>query len=46
LLAAAGLSWFALSALGPERIQWWRGRFGLLTFLVGAALWAVAAFYG
>jgi hypothetical protein len=47
LLAGAGLGWFARSALGPAgRIQWLRGRWGLLTFGVGAALWALAALRG
>ncbi|HVY27578.1 MAG TPA: hypothetical protein VHB79_13570 [Polyangiaceae bacterium] len=47
LVAGAGLGWFAQAALGPDgRIQWLRGRWGLLTFGLGAALWALAAFRG
>lgn len=47
LVAALGLAWFAARALGPDgRIEWLRGRWGLLTFGVGAALWALAAFHG
>jgi hypothetical protein len=47
LVAALGLGWFAARALGPNgRIEWLRGRWGLLTFALGAALWAVAAFRG
>lgn len=47
LVAGAGLAWFARAALGPdERITWGRGRWGLLTFVLGAALWALAAYRG
>ncbi len=47
LAAALGLGWFATQALGPNgRIEWLRGRWGLVTFALGAALWAVAAFHG
>jgi len=47
LVAAFGLGWFAARALGPDgRIEWLRGRWGLLTFGLGAALWALAAFHG
>jgi hypothetical protein len=47
LLAALGLGWFAARALAPDgRIEWRRGRWGLLTFALGAALWAAAAFHG
>jgi hypothetical protein len=47
LVAALGLGWFAARALAPNgRIEWLRGRWGLLTFALGAALWAVAAFHG
>lgn len=47
LLAALGVVWFARSALGPgERIAWMAGRWGALTFMVGVALWAAAAFHG
>ena len=47
LLAAAGLAWFARSALAPAgQIHWLRGRWGALTFVVGMALWAAAAFHG
>jgi hypothetical protein len=46
-VAALGLAWFAARALGPGgRIDWLRGRWGLLTFGLGAALWAAAAFHG
>ncbi len=45
--AAAGLGWFARSALGREgRIHWLAGRWGLATFALGATLWALAAFHG
>jgi len=47
LVAGLGLGWFALRALAPDgRIEWSRGRWGLLTFGLGAALWALAAFHG
>ncbi|RYZ08947.1 MAG: hypothetical protein EOO73_06550 [Myxococcales bacterium] len=47
LVAAAGLAGFAWRALGAGgRIDWLRGRWGIVTFVVGAALWAAAAFYG
>lgn len=47
LIAALGLGWFAARALAPDgRIEWLRGRWGLLTFGLGAALWALAAFHG
>jgi hypothetical protein len=47
LLAALGLGWFAARALAPDgRIEWRRGRWGLFTFGLGAALWAAAAFHG
>jgi hypothetical protein len=47
LVAGLGLGWFAARALGPNgRIEWLRGRWGLLTFVCGAALWAAAAFHG
>lgn len=46
-LAAAGVAWFALSAVGEDgRVSWLRGRWGLLTLALGAALWAAAAFHG
>jgi hypothetical protein len=47
LVAGLGMAWFAARALLPDgRIAWLRGRWGLLTFGVGAALWALAAFHG
>jgi len=47
LLAALGVGWFAARALAPDgRIEWLRGRWGLLTFGFGMALWAAAAFHG
>jgi len=47
LLAALGVGWFAARALAPDgRIEWLRGRWGLLTFGLGMALWAAAAFHG
>jgi len=47
LVAGLGLGWFAARALLPAgRIDWLRGRWGLLTFGLGAALWALAAFHG
>lgn len=47
LVAGAGVAWFARSALGQDgKIAWLRGRWGLVTFAVGAALWAVAALRG
>jgi hypothetical protein len=47
LVAGLGLGWFAGRALLPGgRIDWLRGRWGLLTFGLGTALWALAAFHG
>jgi hypothetical protein len=47
LVAALGVAWFARRALLPGgRIEWWRGRFGVVLFGLGMALWAVAAFRG
>lgn len=47
LIAGLGVAWFAARALLPDgRIAWLRGRWGLVTFGVGAALWALAAFHG
>lgn len=47
LLAALGVAGFAARALGPDgKIHWLRGRFGLLAFALGSALWALAAFRG
>lgn len=47
LLSALGLSWFGLSALRPGgRIEWLRGRFGLVVFVAGIGLWAFAALHG
>ena len=47
LLSALGLFWFGARALLPGgRIEWRGGRWGMLTFGLGAALWAFAAFHG
>lgn len=47
LVAAAGLAWFAAVGVAADgRIHWLRGRWGLATVLLGAALWAAAAFHG
>lgn len=47
LVCGAGLAWFGLRALRPNgQIEWLRGRWGLVAFAVGAALWALAAFHG
>ena len=47
LVAGAGLGWFAHAALGQDgRVHWLRGRWGLLTFGLGAALWALGALRG
>jgi hypothetical protein len=47
LVSALGLAWFGARALQPGgRVAWLRGRWGLLTFGLGAALWAFAAFHG
>lgn len=47
LVAAAGLAWFAAAGVATDgRIHWLRGRWGLATVLLGAALWAAAAFHG
>jgi hypothetical protein len=47
LLAAAGLGWFAAAGVAADgTIQWLRGRWGLVTVALGAALWAAAAFHG
>jgi hypothetical protein len=46
-VAAGGLAAFASRALGAGgRIDWLRGRWGILAFALGAALWAAAAFHG
>lgn len=45
--AGLGLAWFARAALGKDaRLDWYRGRWGLALFALGAALWAFAAFHG
>jgi hypothetical protein len=47
IVAGLGLAWFASRALAPDgRIAWLRGRWGILTFVLGVALWAAAAFHG
>jgi cobalamin biosynthesis Mg chelatase CobN len=47
LVAAFGVAWFARSALAPGgRIAWLAGRWGIVTFALGVALWAFAAFHG
>jgi hypothetical protein len=47
LVAGAGVAWFAARALAPGgRIEWRRGLWGVVTFALGAALWAAAAFHG
>ncbi len=47
LVAAAGLAWFAAAGVAADgRIVWLRGRWGLGLCLLGAALWAAAAFHG
>lgn len=47
LLSGMGLGWFAARALGPQgRIEWSRGRWGIVTLGLGASLWALGAFYG
>lgn len=47
LLSALGVVWFARAALAPGgAIAWGAGRWGALTFAVGVALWAAAAFHG
>ena len=47
LAAAVGLAWFARRALAQNgRIHWLEGRWGLLVFACGSALWALAAFRG
>jgi hypothetical protein len=47
LMSALGAGWFGARALRPGgRIAWLRGGWGLLTFGLGAALWAFAAFHG
>lgn len=46
-LSGLGLAWFGARALGPgPRIEWLRGRWGLVLFGCGAALWALAALRG
>jgi hypothetical protein len=46
-VSALGLAWFAAQALAPAgRVDWRRGRWGLLVFVAGAALWALAALRG
>jgi hypothetical protein len=46
LVAGLGLAWFAHRALRPAGISWLEGRWGLLVFGLGAALWALAAYRG
>lgn len=47
LLAAGGLGWFAAAGVAADgTIHWLRGRWGLVTVALGAALWAAAAFHG
>jgi hypothetical protein len=46
LLSGLGLAWFAQSALGPGKIAWLDGRWGLVLFGLGSALWALAAYRG
>lgn len=47
LFSALGLVWFGRRALGPSgQIRWLAGRWGLLLFGLGSALWALAAFRG
>jgi hypothetical protein len=46
LLAGLGLAWFARRALGPGRIAWLEGRWGLALFGLGSALWAFSAYHG
>lgn len=46
LLAGLGLAWFARSALGPGGIVWLKGRWGLVLFGLGSALWAFSAYRG
>ena len=47
LVAGLGAAWFARQALGADgKVHWLRGRWGLLVFAVGSALWALAAFRG
>lgn len=46
-VAALGVAWFGRGALlASGRIDWWRGRFGILLFGLGLALWATAVFRG
>jgi hypothetical protein len=47
LLAGAGIAWFGSKALLPGGgIHWSNGRWGLVTFALGLALWAAGAFHG
>lgn len=46
LLAGLGLAWFARSALSPGGIVWLKGRWGLVLFGLGSALWAFSAYRG
>lgn len=47
LVGAAGLAWFAAAGVAADgRIHWLRGRWGLGLCVLGAALWAAAAFHG
>ncbi len=46
LLAGLGLAWFARRALGPGGIAWLEGRWGLVLFGLGSALWALSAYHG
>jgi hypothetical protein len=46
LLAGLGLSWFGRRALGAGTIAWQEGRWGLVLFGLGSALWAFSAYHG
>jgi hypothetical protein len=47
LVAAGGLAWFGAAGIAADgTIRWLRGRWGLAAVVLGAALWAAAAFHG
>ncbi len=47
LLAAGGVAGFALMGVDRDgHLSWSRGRWGLVAFVLGAVLWAAAAFHG
>ncbi len=47
MLSALGVAWFARAALGGSgRVDWLRGKWGLVAFALGVGLWALGAYRG